>query len=202
MFSIVHLMVFKGLRFTEIYRLSRTETSPEPDGWKFWLVVKNHRVKESIFVFPSTDKHLDTLNMLLELRCRIKDRIDNNIKNHNMFWFKEVGDSILPMSYEEVRQAAAQVLDMAGINEHQPYHIKHAVLTFLSEKNVSPAEVTAFARHSYGSMAASAFYTSWDSGRALSNMIVKAADSNLKSLFLYADTYVDLWSQLDIHFLL
>jgi hypothetical protein len=201
-FSIVHLMVFKGLRFAEIYRLSPTDTSPEQDGWRFWLVIKNHRVKESILVFPSTDEHLDTLNMLLELRCRIQDKIGSNIKKHNTFWFNEVGDSISPMTYEEVRQAAAQVLRMAGINEHQPYHIKHAVLTFLSQKNVSPTEVTAFARHSYGSMAASAFYTSWDSGKALSSKIVEAANTNMKSLFLYADTYVDLWSQLDIHFLL
>jgi hypothetical protein len=41
--SIVHLMVFRGVRFSEIHKLSPVETSPTSDGWKFWLVIKNHR---------------------------------------------------------------------------------------------------------------------------------------------------------------
>jgi hypothetical protein len=180
--SIVHLVVFKGLRFAEIHRLSPIETTPGPEGWKFWLVIKNHRAKESITIFPSNDQHLDTLNMLLELKRRIHSKIEDNLSNHNTFWYNEIGGSISPMSYNEVRQSAAEVLELAGINETRPYHIKHAVLTFLAEQKVSPAEVTAFARHSYGSMAATAFYTSWDNGKAISNKIVEAAGVNRKSL--------------------
>jgi hypothetical protein len=181
--TIVHLMVFKGLRFAEIHRLSPIETSPEPEGWKFWLVIKNHRIKESISIFPSPDEHLDTLNMLLELKSRIQNKIGDDFEKHNTFWFKEIGDNILPMAYDEVRQSAAEVLKLAGIDEPRPYHIKHAVLTFLSQRNVPPAEVTAFARHSYGSMAASAFYTSWDNGKALSNKIIEAGNTDMKSLY-------------------
>jgi site-specific recombinase XerD len=183
--SIVHLMIFKGLRFAEIHRLSPVDTSPEPNGWKFWLVIKNHRKKELVSIFPSDDKHLDTLGMLSELHSRIQGRIGDDINRYNTFWFKEVVDLLLPMTYNEVRLAAAQVLDTAGIKEHHPYHIKHATLTFLSRQGVPAAEITAFARHSYGSMSANAFYTSWDNGRALSSRIAKAASTDGKSLCVY-----------------
>ena len=118
--SIVHLMVFRGVRFAEIHRLSPLETSPTPDGWKFWLVIKNHRKKEPISIFPSDDKCLDTLSMLIELRNRIQNKIGDEISKHNTFWFREEGDALTPMSYNEIRMAAAQVLNEAGIKE---YHL-------------------------------------------------------------------------------
>jgi site-specific recombinase XerD len=191
---IVHLMVFKGMRFAEIHRLSPTETLPSSDEWKFWVVIKNHRNREVISIFNSGDEHLNTLPMLIELRDRIQSKIGEDIKKYNTFWFTEVEEELHPMSYNEVRKAAAEVLKKAGIKEHQPYHIKHATLTFLSQQGVPPAEITAFARHNYGSMAANAFYTSWDNGRALTKMIAKA-HSNTESLWVLPGVLV---SQLDI----
>jgi hypothetical protein len=196
--AIVHLMVFKGLRFTEIFRLSPVETSPDGEGWKFWLVIKNHRAREPICVFPSVDKHLDTLSMLSELALRIRNKIGTDIAKYNTFWFTETSDNLIPMTYNEVRQSAAQILETAGINEHHPYHIKHAVITFLSQKNVPPAEVTAFARHSYGSMAANAFYTSWDNGKALANKIAEAANRNVNFKGLYCELLCLFWLEIPI----
>jgi site-specific recombinase XerD len=180
--SIVHLMIFKGLRFAEIHRLSPYETSPDVDGWKFWVVVKNHHIKESVIIFPSPDRCLDTLAMLMELKRRITMRLGNESVKDNTFWYNDNGKELFRMSYDNVRGAASLVLEEAGIKEHHPYHIKHATLTFLSEQGVPAAEITAFARHKYGSMAVNAFYRSWDQGKALSIKIVKAASRNTESL--------------------
>jgi hypothetical protein len=170
--AIVHLMAFKSMRFSEIFSLSPSDTSPTDEGWKFWLVVKGHRVKESICIFPAADGSLDTLGTLIELRNRLRSRLCQQSDSIPSFWYKEEGTCLVRMTYNEVRGAAKCVLEAAGINEHRPYHIKHATLTFLAEQNVPHEEVTAFARHSYGSMASRAFYTSWDDGRALSNKFV------------------------------
>jgi hypothetical protein len=180
--SIVHLMIFKGLRFAEIHRLNPNETSPNVDGWKFWVVIKNHHVRESIVIFPSADKHLDILAMLVELKNRLTTRLGDELSKNNTFWYNDDGKELFPMSYDDVRCAATLVLEEAGIKEHQPYHIKHATLTFLSQQGVPAAEITAFARHNYGSMAANAFYTSWDQGKALSRKIAEAAIKNIKSM--------------------
>jgi hypothetical protein len=65
--AIVHLMAFRGMRFSEIFSLSPSDTSPTCEGWKFWLVVKGHRRKEAITIFPVSEDRLDTLGILNEL---------------------------------------------------------------------------------------------------------------------------------------
>jgi hypothetical protein len=171
--TIVHLVVFRGLRFAEIHRLNPTDFPSSPDGWKFWVVVKGHRKRELITIFPSQDPHLDTLSLLIELYNRIK----SHFKEHDSpksLWFKNVG-SLQPLTYEEMRNAASSVLSDANIKEHRPYHIKHATLTFLAEQNVPNEEITAFARHTFGSTAAQAFYRSWDQGKGITGRIIESA---------------------------
>jgi hypothetical protein len=184
-------MVLKGLRFAEIHRLSPIETSPDLSEWKFWVVIKNHQRKEAISIFSAQDAHLDILSMLTELRERIREKNREALDKYNTFWFIETAKDLRPMTYNELRAAAAQVLESAGIEDHQPYHIKHATLTFLSRQGVTPEEITAFARHNYGSNAANTFYISWDNGRKLAKKIAEVPGGT-QSLEL---------SQLDIQYI-
>jgi hypothetical protein len=109
---------------------------------------------------------------------RLQSRFGQQQVKIPSFWYKEEEMTLIRMSYNEVREAAKSVLLAAGIND-RPYHIKHASLTFLAQQKVPNEEVTAFARHSYGSMSSRAFYTSWDDGKALASKFVSVLETDL-----------------------
>jgi hypothetical protein len=171
--SIVLCMVFSTLRFTEIYSLNMVQSDPDEKlgVWKFWTHVKGHDFEEPVYLHMVDEPHLSPVAALVELRKRIK-ALDASVTS---FWVKLLDGKVVLLKYDEVRKAAVNVLARAGINEHRPYHIKHAVLTCLDQRGMSAKDIAAFARHNFGSMSAYKHYISYDGGRANVNELVKVA---------------------------
>jgi site-specific recombinase XerD len=166
--SVVLCLAFSALRFTEMMQLVMTETEPgeNMDTWKFWLHIKGHDYKEAVVLHGVEDTHLDPVRALVELRKRIRQDQSFVVGKCESFWQKKIRNSWILMSYDEVRRAAANVLQRAGINDKRPYHIKHAVLTCLNENGASAKDIAAFARHRYESMTLYKHYISYDGGKS------------------------------------
>jgi integrase len=165
--AIVLCMAFTALRFSEMYNLDVKETSPdiEKNEWKFWVHIKGHDFREPVVLHRVNDSHLDPLRALWTLRSRLHESLTIKGKEPVSFWYKFINGNYVLLSYDGVRAAAVQVLQLAGINEKKPYHIKHAVLTCLHESGVSAKDIAAFARHRFESMAAYYHYISYDAGK-------------------------------------
>jgi integrase len=170
--ALVLCMAFSALRFTEILALNMNDTNPDTGlgVWKFWLHVKGHNYLEPVYLQMGDEIHLSPVAALLELRKRIR-ALDDSVSS---FWCRLVGKSLMPLTYNELRGAAVDVLNAAGIQEKRPYHIKHAVLTFLDRNGISAQGIAAFARHKFGSMMAYKHYISQDNGKSSSKILENA----------------------------
>jgi site-specific recombinase XerD len=156
-------MAFTALRFTEMYKLNMNATDPDHAHgfWKLWTQVKGHNYLEPVFLHVVEEPNLNPVAALLELRNRIRV-IDGK---EDSFWHRLESNRLIPLTYDELRGVAAQVLKEAGIEENRPYHIKHAVMTCLDESGVSAKDIAAFARHRFESMAQYKHYVSYDGGK-------------------------------------
>jgi site-specific recombinase XerD len=172
--TIVLCLAFTTLRFTELANINPFETVPDSDTgvWKLWVKVKGHNCKEPVFLHPVEVKNLNPVKALWELRSRLKD-------GSMTCWHSETAQGIIPLSYNDLRQAAARVMKAAGVRDNRPYHIKHAVLTCLNQAGASMKEIAAFARHRFGSMAAYEHYISYDGGKGAVQRLVKGIEKKV-----------------------
>jgi hypothetical protein len=170
--ALVLCMSFSAMRFTEILAMNMSDTDPDEKigVWKFWSHTKGHVGLEPIYLQDADDPHLSPVAALIELRNRIRQLK----KDANSFWYKLVDSQLMLLSYNELRGAALEVLAAAGINDRRPYHIKHAVLTYLDKNGVSAQGIAAFARHKFGSMMAFKHYISYDGGKSSSKILMNA----------------------------
>jgi integrase len=174
--ALVLCMVFSTLRFTEILSLNMVDTNPDEKSgvWKFWTRVKGHNCVEPVYLQSSEENHLNPVAALVELRKRIFGMDKKAIS----FWYRVVDGKLVSLSYNELRKAAVELLFAAGIQEKKPYHIKHAVLTYLDRNGVSAQGIAAFARHKFGSMMQYKHYIAWDHGKSSADLLVNAVKKN------------------------
>jgi hypothetical protein len=88
--SIALCMTFTVLRFKEMERMDPFDSEPDlrKGEWKIRTRVKSHRCREYVWIFSSTERQLDSIAALLEVRKRVVDRFCGKIPG--MFWHKEV----------------------------------------------------------------------------------------------------------------
>jgi hypothetical protein len=180
--AIVLCIAFTTLRFTELSRLDIFSSNPDliSGVWKFWMHIKGHPFSEQVILHRVEVQGLNPIEVLLELR----DRLLLKVKEPPCScWLKpgKEGD-LVPLSYNELRQAALRIMMAAGIKDKRPYHIKHAVLTCLDAAGATMKDIAAFARHKFGSMAAFQHYISYDGGKkSVERLIenVKGGDNTL-----------------------
>jgi integrase len=176
--ALVLCMAFSTLRFSEILSLNMVDTDPDYQlgVWKFWTQIKGHGYVEPVYLQIVDDPHLNPVGALVEVRKRIL-ALKSDAKS---FWFKLSNKNLLPLSHNELRSAAVDVLKLAKISDTKPYHIKHAVLTYLDQNGVSAQGIAAFARHKFGSMMAYKHYISYDGGKASSDILLSSVKNKKK----------------------
>jgi integrase len=169
-------MIFSAARFTEIQRIPLNDSDPSADmsSWIFMVKVKGHNFVEPIQLFSTREKRTDPIPALLCLRNRIRQLIPERYKQENRFWYKLWDGKILLMSYNDIRNAASNVLRAAGLPCSKPYRIKHAVMTYLSQHGTDARNLAAFARHSFESMTAYKHYVSYDQGKMSTDKIAES----------------------------
>jgi hypothetical protein len=170
--ALVLCMCFSAMRFTEILAMKMSDTDPDGKNgvWKFWSHTKGHVGLEPVYLQDADEPHLSPVAALVELRNRIRQLKKDAVS----FWYKLVDGQLVLLSYNELRSSALEVLIAAGIKDKRPYHIKHAVLTYLDKNGVSAQGIAAFARHKFGSMMAFKHYISYDGGKSSSQILLNA----------------------------
>jgi hypothetical protein len=156
-------IAFTAVRFTEMFDWDLFETVPEIDSgmWEMWTHVKKQDCLSPVTLRNVYDEHLDAMKGLMEL----KSRIVRLIREPHTWWWKQEVASYRPLVYDEFRKGPARIMAAAGIKDTHGYHVKHASMTGLLNEGAPMYEVTAFARHKFGSMAAYEHYISYDGGK-------------------------------------
>jgi hypothetical protein len=75
----------------------------------------------------------------------------------------------------EIREAAKQLMQQAGIDDNRPYHIKHAAITWLKKQRTAPDTIVRFSRHAPASSTYMDYYLSEDFGATCSQIIERTA---------------------------
>jgi site-specific recombinase XerD len=164
------VMATTGARFTEIAQFSLNDTNPkESDGtWSFFVRVKNRDFKQPIVLHPMDHTEIDPVKAMTELRCRIRKKKRTKHRSDDTFWYNADWEV---MKIDEIRQAAKHLLIDAGIDEHRPYHIKHAMVTWLSKQGIEADRIVRFIRHALGSTVYVQHYLAEDLGSTCSKVI-------------------------------
>jgi site-specific recombinase XerD len=164
------LMATTCARFTEIEQFSLNSTDPEENDsrWDFIVKIKNREYKQPIELHAMTHIDVNPIEAMKELRNRIRKRIRDKGRTDDTFWYT---DDWSVMITPQIRQAALQMMQEAGIADIRPYHIKHASITWLKKNGASADEIRRIARHAPGSTIYIDNYLSEDLGTACNKLI-------------------------------
>jgi hypothetical protein len=180
---IVLVIATTAARFSEIAQFSTNESgSTELDSeWSFTVRVKNKEFKLPRTIHQRQHSEIDPVLATKELRTRISKRKRKEMKKDNSFWYTERWNV---MTVAEIRDAAKQLLQQAGIEENRPYHLKHAAITWLRKQRISSDDIVRFGRYAPGSTTYLDFYLSEDFGKTCGETMERTAfnekDSSLE----------------------
>jgi transcriptional regulator of met regulon len=164
------VMATTGARFTEIEQFSMNDTDPQDSDriWAFNVRVKNREFKQPIVLHSMEHGEIDPVKAMTELRRRIRKKKRTTYRRDDTFWYDEQWNV---MRTDELRAAAKQLLIEAGIDEHRPYHIKHAMVTWLSKQGIEADRIVRFIRHALGSTVYVQHYLAEDLGEKCTKVI-------------------------------
>jgi site-specific recombinase XerD len=176
---VVLLMATTAARFTEMEQFKPNDSEPQEQNrtWTFFVRVKNREYKEPIVLHRTQTAEIDPIIAMLELRERIRRKRQSKCYEENTFWYTT---QWTVMSTEQIRQAAKDLLQEAQIQDHRPYHIKHATVTCLKKRGVSADQLTKLCRHKMSSSVTMEYYMSDDMGAACSKRLEAAMLENEK----------------------
>jgi hypothetical protein len=164
------VMATTGARFTEIEQFSLNDTDPKDSNatWAFNVRVKNREFKQPIVLHSMQHDAINPVAAMIELRKRIRKRKRSKHLIEDTFWYNDKWEV---MRVDEQRAAAKRLLLDAGIDEHHPYHIKHAMVTWLSKQGIAADRIVRFIRHALGSTVYVQHYLAEDLGAACTKVI-------------------------------
>jgi site-specific recombinase XerD len=167
------MMASTCARFTEISQFSLNASDPEERDtrWDFVVKIKNREYKQPVELHSMQFDDINPIEAMKELRKRIRRKRRNRHQEEDTFWY--TGDWKV-MSEIHIRQAALHLMQDAGIQDHRPYHIKHASVTWLKKKGATAGEIRRLCRHEPGSTVWMENYLSEDMGVACNRLIERA----------------------------
>jgi site-specific recombinase XerD len=167
---VVLLMATTCARFTEIEQFSLNGSDPiETDSkWDFIVKIKNREYMQPIELHAMQRIEINPINAMTELRKRIRRKRKKMHSKEDTFWYTDKWEV---MTTPQLRQAAKELMQDAGISDDRPYHIKHATITWLKKNGASADEIRRLARHVPGSTVYLENYLSEDMGIECNKLI-------------------------------